>query len=656
MAATFSNGADDSAITLSNFWGWHFHRVLQSLRALLDEDLRVLADNIDPGLSSELPKLSASRELGLFRRSWISSKPDQFWFRWCFFDDEKRTERLLHWKGIERHKAEAFLKYLSAEEVLESFPEGTWNHITRLTNGFFKPEEHPTQFVEDWRAVYLQTPTTGSILSHLWEAVRTEKNKKVSAFIVQPLPRLNSADFPPFNYWVVFDDNYISQMKFQDPQAPIRLPASQDTALLAAEFFQVQLYQYFFRPSLLESGTSRVIDARGIEFFIFVPICLGYDEQCREWAGVLQIDLIIPKPCKCRHSENNKYCLDPALLDEKVKASLLRLSRVAQSLASDLLLAQVQELFDRTFTSIEELEAKMELSKFYVMLGPQPDLYPRTMEHLRRLRNFEIESAKSKIFLGEKQQRLSIAHQLAPTVDYIGKSFQALPPPVRKNIGGALLANIYLLWAFIDSYRSRVNRTLFGEFPYPWEDNKESPLEVYRNIGIYLGLQRAVYGADDEPAVRNAATVACRPSSKIGTPGFDRYKAMFVPIPMITPNVTIHLKHIGFAVLMILVLQQATYHTFRARILHKSLGKVSITMKPFVGDTGFAFRIENPEVRKKDRDKTSKDAQELYALANRLSQNADVLGRYAVTGPRFDHESLKGEYPCWVTTVELRLN
>lgn len=79
MADTPSR-TDKETLTLSNFWGWHFHAVLKDLRRVLDKDLSELAKKLDPDQPLKLRRLIPSDRIELFRRSWPGPEHSRFWF------------------------------------------------------------------------------------------------------------------------------------------------------------------------------------------------------------------------------------------------------------------------------------------------------------------------------------------------------------------------------------------------------------------------------------------------------------------------------------------------------------------------------------------------------------------------------------------------
>ena len=348
--------------TLANYWGWHFQRVLDDLQFSVEPEI--------DDLSKQLNGLSPDR-LELFRRWWAIETPGtkrlaqtdstHFWCRWAFFDErpatKKQLERLKIWRTQEPDKAMAitFLNHLS--EIKGRLSLGTQEHIERLETKFFEPATHAQDvaFLEDWRALYLQTPTSGTILHHLWKYTQSLhlNGEKPSAFLVRL--RTGGADFPPFDFLPLWPrhSNSVAE-SWQTPlhdwqsvkeQAQIRILGDDgDFAGSASEFFQKQLFPCFYLADLgPRASTPGIVKKLAIKYFLFLPVYMDRENESRQWLGVLQVRF------KHRGREH---------LDKRVKAStilrkrLVPLGRIVQMLANDLIVSHVQEAFDRPLSSL----------------------------------------------------------------------------------------------------------------------------------------------------------------------------------------------------------------------------------------------------------------------------------------------------------------
>lgn len=246
-----------------------------------------------------------------------------------------------------------------------------------------------------------------------------------------------------------------------------------------------------------------------------------------------------------------------------------------------------------------------------------------------------------------RKERVSFAHQISAVVDSIVASVERLAPETRDSMGGHLLAKLHLVRATINSYRSKGSRVDAGEFPYAW-DKQENPLSVYRDIGIQLGFARALEARADEPKVRDAGKMALRPDYQVGQRGFDRYRDFFAELPDPGPMTLGHLKHSNFAVLILLVLKQAVYHTIRARIYTDPNAKIVLSVVRCTDGIIFECIVRNPKVNDDDAVHQSKDEIELRELAERLSHIPDHPASYTVEGPTFNEtENL------WCTTTRI---
>jgi hypothetical protein len=96
-------------------------------------------------------------------------------------------------------------------------------------------------------------------------------------------------------------------------------------------------------------------------------------------------------------------------------------------------------------------------------------------------------------------------------------------------------------------------------------------------------------------------------------------------------DVELCLREAGTAVLLVLALQQAVYHTIRARLLDDSreIPSFHISAK---ADGGHVFRIENPG-NTTSNDTSSKDRDPLAFIAKRISEVPNEPYRYTTEGP-----------------------
>ena len=255
---------------------------------------------------------------------------------------------------------------------------------------------------------------------------------------------------------------------------------------------------------------------------------------------------------------------------------------------------------------------------------------------LERLKEFEEGTSKiGRVF----------AHQTSATIDSIIETISELPPGVCEAMGPSLIARLHLLRATIHSYRSKQSKIDPGPFPYQWQ-NSTSVLGVYRDIGIQLGLVRAQDAENDE--VRRVAQVSMLPQNQLGQSGFEYYRKFFDNLPEMVPGGEGRLQHSSFAVLMILVVKQAFFHTLRARLEGHSHTKIMFLTRTNIGNIDVECVVTNPEVLPTERSEVAKDAAELRDLAERLSFVGGSLTGYRVLGPSFDAQS-----GLWRTTVQI---
>ena len=571
--------------------------------------------------------------------------------------------------------AQAFLTYLSDPEIAKHFAQGTRAHIARL-RGSFSGNTRPEQYLEDWRAVYLQTPTTGSILSHLWTDSASRRGQQI-LFVVRPILSADAPDFPPFEYWRVMDGSIQPStlardatlnstsgdlVTLQEPLGLLPTSLSPEVSRAATEFFQKELYTFFYSPRLELSSfaidtiqpTHALIEREGIKLFLFVPIYIAYDaarpsmpsrvDSRRDWSGMLQVRLRI----RSLNRSEVSYSLDQSRLAEATPL-LRRIGKTAQSLSCALWLAYAQESYDREFDSIDELRDVEErcMSAVFSDLNLLPS---ETIERLRRPFHSEASRVSLRVALGQRDQRDSLAHQTTRIVDSIVAAYERKEAQILDAIGPVALAIVYLLRDTIHSYRPKEARGRLGPFSYPWSED-ESPLAAYRDIGLALGLIRAEDAPQNETRVRELGFIARLQDNQVGQPGFKLYQdEYFTELPRrLSREIKILMKHSSFAVLIIHTLWQAVYHTIRAHCQHGSNARVSLSVtRDSPSDGIFECRVENPFVNG-DIHFVAKDAEELSQQAARLSHSEGGVTEYSVQGPHRDHERKK-----WSTTITIR--
>lgn len=261
---------------------------------------------------------------------------------------------------------------------------------------------------------------------------------------------------------------------------------------------------------------------------------------------------------------------------------------------------------------------------------------------------------------GQKQQQMTFAHHTSAVIDSIIALIEDLPEAVREGMGGLLMAEIHLLRATINSYRKKAARVNPGDFPYRWDDR--SPLEVYRDIGIQLGFARAREAPEEERDVRRAGMSALRAENRPGEKGFEEYKQMlFGKLPEVDEEVRDHLKHSSFAVLILITLKQAVYHTIRARCRGLAEACVKLNVRSRADDLIFECTVLNPSVSEEEKSRESKEVAQLKDLADRLSNLSTLKDhddppspirehkeRYSVEGPIYDRQT-----NCWLTTTRI---
>lgn len=246
-----------------------------------------------------------------------------------------------------------------------------------------------------------------------------------------------------------------------------------------------------------------------------------------------------------------------------------------------------------------------------------------------------------------RENQTAFAHQTSSVIDSILESVSRLSLNVRRDMGGILLAKLHLLRATINSYRSRASRVNTGEFPYPWAED-QSPLEAYRDIGIQLGLARCQDAREDN--VRKYARLSQLSKNQLGSPGFEQYRELFEVIAKVSPAASASLKHSSFAVLILLAIKQAVYHTIRAKFAGGADdARISVDILESSTEVLFECSIRNPSVQGDSSNQKSKDAVELQELAERLSDVDNVDETYEVEGPFY-----LSKKDCWHVTTRIR--
>ena len=263
----------------------------------------------------------------------------------------------------------------------------------------------------------------------------------------------------------------------------------------------------------------------------------------------------------------------------------------------------------------------------------------------------EIENTALNRVDGERLQRDNFAHQTSCVVDSIVASVNRLPNQILRGMGETLVAQLHLLRATIYSYREPENRRDLGLFTYPWEKG-ENPLAVYRDIGIQLGLARCETAPYKEESVRIEGNHALLEENQIGKPGFDNYRKLFEEIPIPPREIWLHLQHSHFAVLILLTIKQAFYHTVRARLIGNNFNAtISMAVCHFQNDLVFECTVTNPLVNGENPETNSKDFKELRDIALSLSGIPEHRYRYTIDGPNFIETD-----NCWKTTTCIHEN
>lgn len=232
-----------------------------------------------------------------------------------------------------------------------------------------------------------------------------------------------------------------------------------------------------------------------------------------------------------------------------------------------------------------------------------------------------------------------IRHQTSATIDSVVEEFQYLPESVREALGGHLLARIYLLRATIHAY-NRYDRLVFAStFSYPW--GSDSPLKVYCEIGLQLGLGRALRASEDDVELR-----AQDAFSRLRTLGDQGLKVLVGEYFDFDSDIK-HFeeaegleKNEAFAVLVLLVIKQAVYHTIRAQCRGAS-GRVHLKVLRKLSHSTLSWKVRNPTVDERAPKSAPRDVEELVELAEFFSRRGRYV--YSVTGPTQDSAGWEAE-------------
>lgn len=243
------------------------------------------------------------------------------------------------------------------------------------------------------------------------------------------------------------------------------------------------------------------------------------------------------------------------------------------------------------------------------------------------------------------------AHQTSAAVHALVEDVRIMSDRVQHDLGDLFIAKLNFLHAVVNSYRDARAQAPLGEFPYPWRD--ENPLAVYRNIGIQFGLARATMGNDQDLCVRDVGYELNSPFRTADTP-LDWSNRFFESIPKWEGAVEM-LKHSSSAVLIILAIQQAVYHTIRAQCSGQKDARVKVRLTSVESGHIFGCEIENAEFDETDRDRTAKDAVELERLAQAFN-SAPSPYIFSTKGPK--HTTTKApnsnkEQGKWLTRVTI---
>lgn len=338
-----------------------------------------MLDDLYHSLEPEVKNVSAILEgspLGsceLFRLSWpIMSEGDDdlhqfiqsertgttssnvFVYRWSFFDERERaTQQQIAWLRELKESSEAAKTFIDGLSSLRGYLSlGTQDHLERLSTKFFDPKYSASGFLEDWRALYLQSPTTGTMLQDLWEYTQDPNHSKPSGFIVRPVLPTNE-DFPPFEFLAFFQEPREAEFQNRQRQKQIHLLSDDnDPPSGASDFFQKELYPHFYDANLPPGkSTPRLLEK--IKYFLFLPLYISYEESSRQWLGVLQIRFgpnTAKEQLESLESSNLRS-------DDGLRKAITQLGRIVQLLTNDLIVAHIQEACDRPLSHLPDPNA-----------------------------------------------------------------------------------------------------------------------------------------------------------------------------------------------------------------------------------------------------------------------------------------------------------
>jgi hypothetical protein len=412
-------------------------------------------------------------------------------------------------------------------------------------------------------------------------------------------------------------------------------------------------------------------EAREIGDLDIQTILKAEDVTCNyTWRTFSEIGVLDKMPAFARAREERMKNLPGATLIEKIKNDFKLINRVNHRRVDEMLevygAKQVSAMivlpFDISFNGpgIKELSGLEDFTSYlpdtylgaswlYLVIDASNDLGPERIRQIiddvarSILQETMNEVLPQLVYSRGRRYRTEVqsvfAHQTSAVIDSILDSVGRLPEDVRSRLGGLLLAKLHLLRATINSYRTKASRVNRGPFEYPWKPD-DNPLAIYRDIGIQLGYARAQDAPKDEPKVRDAGRVAARLENQPGSERFELYRRnLFEELPRVTPSTAEHLKHSNFAVLILLAIKQAVYHTIRAHQYGDSQAKISMRVRESEDEVIFECTLTNPRVTPEDQNKQAKDTSELSELADRLSDLPEHPIKYSVDGPIFDPEA-----------------
>ena len=317
---------------------------------------------------------------------------------------------------MKQNDPQSFLTHLWT--FREQLSLGTLDHIRRLRDGFFKselPGSEYSAFLEDWRALYLQSPTAGTMLQNLWSCTRKSAQdityKKPIGFLVRTiLP--SKKDFPDFEFLAFYKQNEEPEFYSRQAQEQIRLFGSEwRVGDSASRFFQRQLFPCFYDAHLQpQESTPRLL--RNIKYFLFVPIFIDRKEKSFQWLGVLQIRLK-PKQQRGRGEAATSLGSPYLTANARLRENVLHLGTHVQILANDLIFAHVQESFDRSFPKqrVETLDQRW--CEQITRIRRSDVACSDTWRQLEQLSIAEYQRVCLRVDAGREQAREFISHEKA---------------------------------------------------------------------------------------------------------------------------------------------------------------------------------------------------------------------------------------------------